>query len=155
MDSGSSLSSASEGCMADMWSLGVVTFYLLGGYRPFDDPDKEQLFRKIVAGKITFDDDKYWKHISADAKNFIAMLITVIPKDRLTAQEALLHPWLSLDDGGTDYQLSDKLAELQDLSGQKTANRRIQEQSLVTFSDLFGLRRRVSRAPTIIVKKPY
>ena len=125
MDSGSSLSSASEGCMADMWSLGVVTFYLLGGYRPFDDPDKEQLFRKIVAGKITFDDDKYWKHISADAKNFIAMLITVIPKDRLTAQEALLHPWLNLDRRviETDQQKSDNLETQRDLLEEKTASR--------------------------------
>ena len=107
------MSSASEGCMVDMWSLGVVTFFLLGGYFPFDDSDQKRLFRKIVAGKITFDDDKYWKHISADAKNFIEMLLTVNPKQRLTAQEALLHPWLYLDHVGTDHQLSDNLERLQ------------------------------------------
>ena len=107
------MSSASEGCMVDMWSLGVVTFFLLGGYFPFDDSDQKRLFRKIVAGKITFDDDKHWKHISADAKNFIEMLLTVNPKQRLTAQEALLHPWLYLDHVGTDHQLSDNLERLQ------------------------------------------
>ena len=107
------MSSASEGCMVDMWSLGVVTFILLRGDVPFKDRDEQRLMQKIIRGKVTFDDETYWKHISAEAKNFIEMLLTVNPKQRLTAQEALLHPWLYLDHVGTDHQLSDNLERLQ------------------------------------------
>ncbi|KAH8052775.1 serine/threonine kinase [Aureococcus anophagefferens] len=41
----------------DMWSIGVLTYILLGGYPPFYDDDHEQLYERIKAGVYEFHDD--------------------------------------------------------------------------------------------------
>jgi len=103
-----------QGCAVDMWSLGVFAFLLLRGAFPFDDDsDLRTLYRQICRKKIQFD-DVYWKHISTEAKSFITALLTVNPKERLTARNALQHPWLSADHVGSDYHLSDNLAQLRE-----------------------------------------
>eukprot|EP00603_Paraphysomonas_imperforata_P004753 CAMPEP_0114416768 /NCGR_PEP_ID=MMETSP0103-20121206/2605_1 /TAXON_ID=37642 ORGANISM="Paraphysomonas imperforata, Strain PA2" /NCGR_SAMPLE_ID=MMETSP0103 /ASSEMBLY_ACC=CAM_ASM_000201 /LENGTH=428 /DNA_ID=CAMNT_0001585013 /DNA_START=53 /DNA_END=1339 /DNA_ORIENTATION=- len=77
----------------DMWSIGVITYILLGGYPPFDDDNDYKLFRKIRKGKFEFH-DKYWSEVSAEAKDFISCLLKVVPAERLTCDTALKHPWL-------------------------------------------------------------
>jgi serine/threonine protein kinase len=39
---------------ADMWSVGVILYILLGGYPPFIDDNQRRLFRKIRKGKYEF-----------------------------------------------------------------------------------------------------
>ncbi|CEG69021.1 Putative CAMK/CAMK1 protein kinase [Rhizopus microsporus] len=46
-----------------------------------------------MSGRYEFDDE-YWSEISAEAKNLIDRLLTFDPKDRITAEEALEHPWI-------------------------------------------------------------
>jgi len=101
------------GYAVDMWSLGVCTFLLLRGALPFDDSDLRNLYRQICRKKVELD-DMYWKPISAEAKNFINLLLTVNPKERLTAKKALEHPWLSSEHVGSDYHLSDNLEQLRE-----------------------------------------
>ena len=67
-----------------MWSIGVLTYILLGGYPPFYDDDHEQLYERIKAGVYEFHDE-FWSKISADAKDFIDKLLTVDPDARATA----------------------------------------------------------------------
>jgi len=77
----------------DMWSVGVILFILLSGYSPFDDDNDAVLFEKIKKG--TYDaDDPIWENISADAKDVVAKLLTVDSASRLSAEEALQHPWV-------------------------------------------------------------
>mmetsp|Transcript_50240 Transcript_50240/g.60436 ORF Transcript_50240/g.60436 Transcript_50240/m.60436 type:complete len:501 (+) Transcript_50240:345-1847(+) len=78
----------------DMWSLGVITYFLLVGYPPFLDKDKKRLFRKILSGNFGFDDDKGWSTISEEAKDFIMGCLTVDPSERMTAREALKTDWI-------------------------------------------------------------
>lgn len=78
---------------ADMWSFGVILYILLGGYPPFHDDNQRNLFKKIVRGEYKFHRD-YWKGISSEAKDLIRKLLTVDHHQRLTAQQALEHPWL-------------------------------------------------------------
>ncbi|KAH8058872.1 serine/threonine kinase [Aureococcus anophagefferens] len=59
----------------DMWSIGVLTYILLGGYPPFYDDDHEQLYERIKAGVYEFHDD-FWCKISYEAKDFINALLT-------------------------------------------------------------------------------
>eukprot|EP00026_Physarum_polycephalum_P002830 Phypoly_transcript_02839.p2 GENE.Phypoly_transcript_02839~~Phypoly_transcript_02839.p2 ORF type:complete len:294 (+),score=99.73 Phypoly_transcript_02839:1695-2576(+) len=87
------------GKAVDMWSLGVILFVLLGGYAPFEDDPKgkvgaEPLFEKIKKAKYTFD-ARYWKAISEDAKDLIQNLLVVDASKRLTAEQALAHPWMA------------------------------------------------------------
>lgn len=77
----------------DMWSVGIIMFILLSGYSPFDDEVDAVLFQKIKSGKYDAD-DPVWDTISAEAKDLIARLLVVRPAQRLTADQALAHPWL-------------------------------------------------------------
>lgn len=82
---------------ADMWSIGVILYILLGGYPPFIENDQRKLFRKIRKGDYEFHDE-YWGAISEEAKTLIGSLITVDPSQRLTAQEALQNSWIMEDE---------------------------------------------------------
>lgn len=80
-----------------MWSIGVITYILLGGYPPFHDDNMRTLFKKIRKGDFVFHPE-YWKNVSEDAKSLIRGLLTVDMTKRLTADEVLNHPWLHTDD---------------------------------------------------------
>ena len=59
----------------DMWALGVICYILLGGYPPFHDENQRQLFIKIKNVEYEFHPE-YWGHVSADAKDLIASMLT-------------------------------------------------------------------------------
>lgn len=87
----------SIGKSVDMWSIGVITYILLGGYPPFHDDNLKSLFRKIRHGEFTFH-PKYWDKVSAEAKDLIKKLLNTDTAERLTAGQVLEHPWLAHDD---------------------------------------------------------
>lgn len=79
---------------ADMWSLGVITFFCLGGYPPFVSFDsRQEMFQKIMRGEFEFHETD-WSGVSDQAKDFIRALLTVDPNKRMTASQALFHPWI-------------------------------------------------------------
>ncbi|KAK2177097.1 hypothetical protein NP493_619g06014 [Ridgeia piscesae] len=77
----------------DIWSIGVITYILLCGYPPFYDENDSELFRQILRADYEFD-SPYWDEISDSAKQFIRKLMCKDPKNRLTCEEALRHPWI-------------------------------------------------------------
>eukprot|EP00210_Caulerpa_lentillifera_P007251 g6937.t1 len=77
----------------DMWSAGVILFILLGGYPPFYSKSDAELFELIRRGQWNFE-DPVWRAVSSSAKNLISKLLVVEPEKRLTAEEALNHPWM-------------------------------------------------------------
>lgn len=81
---------------ADMWSVGVILYILLGGYPPFIENTQRELFRKIKKGDYEFHEE-YWGTVSTEARTLIKSLLTVDPKERLTAQQALENPWIHGD----------------------------------------------------------
>lgn len=48
---------------ADMWSLGVIVYILLGGYPPFIEQNQRELFRKIRKGQFEFHEGKWWETV--------------------------------------------------------------------------------------------
>jgi serine/threonine protein kinase len=79
---------------ADMWSVGVITYELLVGYQPFP-PWGGDMLDLIATGTYEFAPDD-WKDISPSAMDFIRRLLVVDPHKRLTAADALKHPWIKL-----------------------------------------------------------
>lgn len=90
---------------ADMWSLGVIVYILLGGYPPFIEQNQRELFRKIRKGQFEFHEE-YWGQVSQDAKNLITSLLTVDPTRRSNATKAIEARWMS---AGDDYLVSQDL----------------------------------------------
>jgi len=72
----------------DMWSCGCILYLLLCGYPPFRGEHHRDLFRRIRAGNFTFH-EATWGNVSIPAKQLIAKLLTVNPKHRWTASQAL------------------------------------------------------------------
>ena len=81
----------SEKC--DIWSCGVIAFIILAGYAPFDGEDDAEIEQAIREGAFDFD-DPLWDQISEHAKDFVEELLSYDERDRPTAAEALMHPWL-------------------------------------------------------------
>ena len=82
---------------ADMWSVGVILYILLGGYPPFIENNQRDLFRKIRKGDYEFHEE-YWGNVSKEAKQLISQLLTVNPELRLDAEQALDNEWIRGDD---------------------------------------------------------
>jgi serine/threonine protein kinase len=80
------------GKSVDMWSFGVILYILLGGYPPFYDQDRVQLFKKISAARFEFHPG-YWSEVSPEAKDLICKLLVVDVNLRLTVDLALRHTW--------------------------------------------------------------
>ncbi|KAI8610309.1 CAMK/CAMK1 protein kinase [Chytriomyces sp. MP71] len=83
-----------HGKSVDMWSIGVMTYFLLCGYTPFDAQGGRDDLEKILAGKYAFEPVEYWTDISLKAQDFIRRTILVDPSQRMTAEDALKHPWI-------------------------------------------------------------
>ncbi|ORX85496.1 Pkinase-domain-containing protein [Basidiobolus meristosporus CBS 931.73] len=88
------LKKVGHGKPVDMWAIGVITYFLLCGYTPFDREDNVDEMRAIMKANYSFTPEQYWLHVSDTAKDFIQHLLVVDPSRRLTAKQALEHPWL-------------------------------------------------------------
>jgi len=91
------LKGAKYGTEVDMWSCGVIVYILLGGYPPFHDDNHAVLYRKIKAADYSFE-PQYWEQVSDDAKDLIRKMLVVNPESRLSADQALRHPWFLVGD---------------------------------------------------------
>ncbi|CAL5326454.1 hypothetical protein CsSME_00005931 [Camellia sinensis var. sinensis] len=82
-----------SGPESDAWSIGVITYILLCGRRPFWDKTEDGIFKEVLRNKPDFR-RKPWPTISNSAKDFVKKLLVKDPRARLTAAQALSHPWV-------------------------------------------------------------
>ncbi|KAL8616041.1 Calcium/calmodulin-dependent protein kinase type II subunit delta [Nucella lapillus] len=77
----------------DVWACGVILYILLVGYPPFWDEDQHRLYAQIKTGAYDYPSPE-WDTVTPEAKHLINSMLTVNPAKRITASEALKHPWI-------------------------------------------------------------
>jgi serine/threonine protein kinase len=77
----------------DLWSTGVIVYVMLSGLLPFDAPTNRETARQTISSPVPFT-HKLWEFVSYDAKDLILKLLEKDQKQRITVQEALMHPWV-------------------------------------------------------------
>jgi len=101
----------------DMWALGVITYFLLCGYTPFDRQNSMDEMHAILNAEYQFAPIEYWQGVSETAKSFVNGLLTTDPSHRMTAAQALKHPWLAQSglnqDGQTAQAPQDQDTEME------------------------------------------
>lgn len=78
----------------DMWSVGIIAYILLCGYPPFRGRTVNDTLRIILRGKYSFP-EREWSKISPSAIDLIGKLLVQDPKQRLSADDVIQHPWLA------------------------------------------------------------
>jgi len=84
-----------HGKPVDIWAIGVITYFLLCGYTPFDRDSHVDEMQAILRADYKFEPATYWADVSREARDFINKCLTIAPEKRMTAVEALAHPFLS------------------------------------------------------------
>ncbi|KAG0058042.1 putative calmodulin-dependent protein kinase type 1 [Linnemannia elongata] len=106
-----------HGKPVDMWALGVITYFLLCGYTPFDRQNSMDEMHAILNAEYQFAPIEYWQGVSETAKSFVNGLLTTDPSHRMTAAQALKHPWLAQSglnqDGQTAQAPQDQDTEME------------------------------------------
>jgi len=100
----------------DLWSIGVITYLLLCGFPPFYGETLPEVFEQIMKADFDFP-DPYWKDISKEAKDFISKLLVVDAKKRLTAKQAMEHPWIA--NGGSANKILNIKGEMEKFNSQR------------------------------------
>ncbi|CAE7940912.1 Camk1, partial [Symbiodinium sp. KB8] len=79
-----------QGC--DMWSLGIIVYVIISAYTPFTGDAVASSGGRIAWG---FNPPAAWKDVSPQCKDLIRHLLDPDQEERLSADEALMHPWLA------------------------------------------------------------
>ena len=99
-------------CDSDIWAIGVITYFLLCGYTPFDRDSNLEEMQAILQADYSFTPIEYWRNVSDQARDFIKKSLTVDPKKRMSAHQALQHPWINSEDPmSPDVQKEGGMAE--------------------------------------------
>ncbi|CAN0407763.1 unnamed protein product [Ascophyllum nodosum] len=121
-----------HGLECDMWSIGVMTYRLVGGNLPFIVSDAA-----VLAKMIKYEDppypDEIWGDVSVACRDFIDKCLTKNPKKRITAAEAQAHSWLHKATDGVGAPLS-KGTMLSMMKFQKTTMFEKMAMELIAYS---------------------
>lgn len=77
----------------DMFSTGVTLYLMLCGYEPFYGESEKALIKANEKARIDFPDSE-WSKISPEAKDLVTQMLKADPSERISAQEAIKHPWI-------------------------------------------------------------
>jgi serine/threonine protein kinase len=77
----------------DLWSVGIISYIMLCGYPPFNGDSAEQTHKAVLRGRYCFPAEE-WRDASPEAMDFVHRLLQYEPRSRMTAEQALNHPWM-------------------------------------------------------------
>eukprot|EP00352_Strombidinopsis_acuminata_P003276 CAMPEP_0176381638 /NCGR_PEP_ID=MMETSP0126-20121128/32040_1 /TAXON_ID=141414 ORGANISM="Strombidinopsis acuminatum, Strain SPMC142" /NCGR_SAMPLE_ID=MMETSP0126 /ASSEMBLY_ACC=CAM_ASM_000229 /LENGTH=226 /DNA_ID=CAMNT_0017745579 /DNA_START=264 /DNA_END=944 /DNA_ORIENTATION=- len=105
----------------DMWSIGIIIYIMLCGFPPFYSDNNQELFKMIQSGQYDFP-SPYWDDVSESAKELVKSLLQVDPKQRLTADQVLMHPWI-LGSGNNNLHMADVQEKLKEFNAMRRLKR--------------------------------
>ncbi|XP_015241425.1 PREDICTED: myosin light chain kinase, smooth muscle-like [Cyprinodon variegatus] len=77
----------------DMWSIGVICYILLSGESPFQGNSDAETLALVTAAQWEFDEESF-EDITQEAQDFISSLLNKDPRQRMSCEEGLAHPWM-------------------------------------------------------------
>ena len=78
----------------DIWSCGVIMYILLSARPPFGGENDNEIMERVAIGKYDLESPPFNK-LTRHAIDLIKKLLTIDPNKRLSAEEALKHPWFT------------------------------------------------------------
>lgn len=111
-----------HGKPVDVWAIGVITYFLLCGYTPFDRDTSAEEMAAIVNCDYAFEPKEYWEEVSEAAKHFITRCLEIDIEKRITAAECLEHEFLKFEEKKAEAGDSapNTTTELTDAEGETT-----------------------------------
>ena len=89
-----------ESC--DLWSIGVIMYIMLIGNPPFFGDDDDSILLNVAIGKFDTTSEDF-QNLSNNAKDLIKQLLKFNPSERITARNALKHPWFNTTEYKAEY----------------------------------------------------
>ncbi|XP_075518935.1 calcium-dependent protein kinase 29 [Primulina tabacum] len=140
----------SYGKEIDVWSAGVILYILLCGFPPFWAETERGILEAIRDGYVDFVGSP-WPFVSNAAKDLIKKLLTRDPKKRITAAEAIEHPWLQKDGEASDTPIDSavliRMKQFRDMNKLKKLALKVMAENL-SEEELKGLRQMFSNMDT-------
>lgn len=104
--------------LADMWSVGVLMYQMLSSRLPFEGGQTKSVLYAILDGNYSFPSPEF-DPISDEAKDLITKLICIDVSKRLSATQALQHPWIV--NGGHQALIENRVAPRAPKQGNATS----------------------------------
>ena len=92
-----------EAC--DLWSVGVIMYLMLVGTPPFNGEEEDDILRSVESGSYNVTCPEFTS-LSPNAQDLIVKLLTYNPTNRITAEQALAHPWFKTSEFQTLYKVN-------------------------------------------------
>merc|ERR1711957_714291 len=105
---------------ADLWSMGCIAYTMLCGRSPWHPykASRKETMRKVTKGDVFYCPERF-SSLSLDAQDFVRALFTFDPKARLSAAQALQHPWIqnmAATNADLDLELAQKIRRVEQVA---------------------------------------
>lgn len=83
------------GPSVDVWAVGIILHILLSRRYPFAGETIQETLELVCRGRFSLQGSE-WDRVSEECKDLLAQLLREDPVERVTARNALAHPWFAM-----------------------------------------------------------